>query len=115
MKVYATLISLCMLLSCHRADEPTPKAVPDCIQTIIQQNGRFNTNLSVVAITRYKYQGRYVYFGLSDCCDMYNLLFDNTCQTLCSPSGGFSGGGDGRCANFFKEATEKTEIWQKPQ
>ncbi|MEZ0538546.1 DUF6970 domain-containing protein [Fibrella arboris] len=111
MKVYFVLIGLSLLLSCQR-DEPTPNDIPACIQTIIQKNGQLNTYPNVVAITRYKYQHRYVYLALSDCCDFPNLLYDNTCQTLCSPSGGWTGG-DGRCANFFTEATEKTEIWQK--
>lgn len=111
MKVYCIVIGLSLLLSCHQ-DEPTPTDVPACIQTIIQQNGRFDSHPSVVAVTRYKYQHRYVYFTQSDCCDFPNLLYGNTCQTLCSPNGGWSGG-DGRCADFFQQATEKTEIWQK--
>lgn len=114
MKVYLVVAGLLALLSC-RQDEPTPTTVPACIQTIIQQNGRLNASQSYVSITRYKYQKRYVYFGFSECCDAYDTLFDTTCQILCSPSGGFIGKGDGKCANFFKEATEETQIWQRPQ
>ncbi|MEZ0610220.1 hypothetical protein ACAW74_17015 [Fibrella sp. WM1] len=116
MKRYVLLVGLAALLACSRSTEPAPTDVPACIRTIIQQNGQFEkTNLHFVSIRRYLYQNRYVYFALSDCCDMYDILFDTTCQRICSPSGGFSGGGDGQCPNFFKEATGETLIWQRPQ
>ena len=116
MKAYFAVIVLFLLVACHReADEPTPNEVPACIQLIIGQNGRGTTNDNYLAIYRYKYQKRYVYFGEADCCDQYNLLFDNNCQVLCAPNGGFTGGGDGKCPDFFKEATEETELWRRSQ
>lgn len=110
MKTYLALFALLLFLSCREEYEPE---IPPCIQTIIQQKGQSSTSERFIAIYRYKYQKRYVYFGLSDCCDFYNLLFDQTCQVICAPNGGFTGGGDGKCPNFFNEATEKTELWRK--
>ncbi|CCH01487.1 hypothetical protein FAES_3480 [Fibrella aestuarina BUZ 2] len=110
MKGYAILLGLSLLLACGRATEPTPTDVPACIQAIIQQNGQASNRWPVVTITRYKYQNRYVYFTLSDCCDAPSLVLDSDCQTICSTGGGW---GRGDCPDFFKEATEKTEIWQR--
>ena len=116
MNAYLVVITLFLLVACHReADEPTPNEAPACIRLLIEHNGRGNSGESYLAIYRYKYQKRYVYFGDADCCDQYNLLLDSDCQVLCAPSGGFSGKGDGKCSDFFKEATEKTELWRKPQ
>lgn len=111
MKRYGVLTGLLLLLACRRETvEPTPTGLPACIQTIIQQNGQVSSRWPVIAITRYKYQKRYVYFTLSDCCDAPSLVLDTTCQTICSPGGGW---GRGDCPDFFNEATEKTEIWQR--
>lgn len=118
MNAYFAVIMLFLLVACHReADEPTPNEVPACIQLLIGQgqDGQRNSSESYVAIYRYKYQKRYVYFGEADCCDQYNLLVDTHCQVLCAPNGGFTGGGDGKCPDFFKEASEETELWRKPQ
>ncbi|UFH53973.1 DUF6970 domain-containing protein [Spirosoma sp. KNUC1025] len=112
--ILAALLVLLFSASCHH-EELTPKDLPACIQSIISQNGSWRSGDRLIAIYRYKYQKRYVYLGISDCCDFYNFLFDNNCQILCAPNGGFSGGGDGKCPDFSKEATEQTEIWVKPQ
>lgn len=111
MKTQLTLIALLVSLGCPTVYEPE---LPTCIQTLIQQKGQEKTGQSFIAIYRYKYQNRYVYFGYADCCDQFNVLFDKDCQLLCSPNGGFTGGGDGKCPNFFKEATDRTEVWRKP-
>ena len=116
MKTYVPALAILLSLSCHKeSDELPPREVPPCIQNFIEHNGRVDSGERLLAIYRYKYQKHYVYFGYSDCCDMYNLLFDSDCHVLCAPNGGFSGAGDGKCPNFFKEATEKTELWHKTQ
>ncbi len=116
MKRYRLLLLLLVPFACHQErDEPIPNALPACVQEIIQQNGKSSRNEDFVEIYRYKYQKRYVYVGFSDCCDRYDVLFDQTCQTLCAPSGGFTGYGDGKCSDFFNEATEKTLLWRRPQ
>jgi hypothetical protein len=47
--------------------------------------------------------GRPVYLFRAPCCDRYDQLFDTDGRYLCAPTGGFAGGGDGRCPAWAKE------------
>ena len=66
-------------------------------------------------ISEYEYEGRKVYFWLSNCCDQFNPVYDSECKLVCYPSGGFSGGGDGKCMNFFSTATFIRVVWEDPR
>src|SRR5215470_14359751 len=82
--------------------------LPACIQDkieAIQQQPKFNPPATVY---RYLYADRYVYLFSSDCCDQYNYLYDKDCNIICAPSGGFTGRGDSRCANFNQVAKDET-------
>lgn len=116
MKTALTVLALTLLVSCRRiADEPLPGGISPCLLQLIEQSrsGKFDTDF--VAIYRYTYQNQHVYLGVSDCCDRFNLLYDQTCRVLCAPSGGISGGGDGKCPAFSGEATEGTLLWKRPR
>jgi hypothetical protein len=63
-------------------------------------------------ITRYEYNGAMVYYVPQDCCDQFNLLYDENGNVLCSPDGGITGQGDGRCPDFFSVSKSETLIWQ---
>jgi hypothetical protein len=56
--------------------------------------------------------GKKVYLFSADCCDQFNYLYDKDCNVICAPSGGFTGRGDGACANFKEMATDETLVWQ---
>jgi len=44
------------------------------------------------------------------CCDMFGDLYDDTCNLICHPDGGFSGIGDGSCPDI--EIKKETLVWQ---
>ena len=44
--------------------------------------------------------GNPTYLVLAPCCDNFNTLYDQAGNKICSPSGGLTGRGDGRCADF---------------
>lgn len=91
--------------------KPQLKNVPDCIEKkIARLRSQGDAPLSV---SEYLYNGKKVYLFSMDCCDRYNELYDADCQYICSPSGGFSGGGDGKCVNFNQEAEFLRELWKK--
>ncbi len=67
------------------------------------------------AIYQYTYNGRIVYYVPPQCCDQFSTLYDADGIEICAPDGGFSGGGDGRCPDFFDQATDKVLIWEDPR
>ena len=46
------------------------------------------------------------------CCDFFNEVYDDKCKLLGSPDGGFTGKGDGKLPDFFKEAKNEKLIWE---
>lgn len=64
------------------------------------------------SIWRYDYQGRAVYYVPPQCCDQFSMLYDSTGATICAPDGGFTGGGDGRCPDFFTVRTREELVWR---
>ena len=42
--------------------------------------------------------------------DYDNLLFDDNCNYICAPSGGFSGAGDGKCRRDLVTSNGE-DIW----
>jgi len=46
------------------------------------------------SITQYLYKGQTVYYVPAQCCDQYSDLYDENCNFLGHPDGGFSGAGD---------------------
>lgn len=88
-----------------------PPCIADKIEAISQQP-RYNPPATVY---RYLYGDRYVYLFSSNCCDQYNYVYDKNCNVICAPSGGYTGKGDGKCANFSQVATDETLIWKDPR
>jgi len=66
------------------------------------------------SIWRYEYQGQIVYYVPPQCCDQFSSLYDAAGDSICSPDGGLTGSGDGRCPDFFSERTGETLIWEDP-
>ncbi|MCI5059120.1 MAG: hypothetical protein MRY83_23610 [Flavobacteriales bacterium] len=65
-----------------------------------------------IQIHQYYYKDKVVYLVSSYCCDIPSRVFDESCNLVCEPDGGFTGNGDGRCSDFYDVATKKTLIWK---
>jgi hypothetical protein len=63
-------------------------------------------------IVEYEYKGKKVYYVVMPCCDFFNEVYDDKCKLLGSPDGGFTGRGDGKLPDFFKEAKNEKLIWE---
>ena len=63
-------------------------------------------------VVQYRYRGQRVYYVPSECCDQMSTLYDSTGARICSPDGGMTGKGDGRCTDFFQTSEEKRLIWK---
>jgi len=64
------------------------------------------------SIWRYEYKGEIVYYIPPQCCDQFSILYDANGNIICAPDGGFTGGGDGRCPDFFSERTNEKLVWK---
>ena len=63
-------------------------------------------------LVRYEYKQQDVYFVPQRCCDVMSVVYSSGGAVLCHPDGGFTGKGDGRCADFFAERRNERIIWR---
>lgn len=68
---------------------------------------------SSLFVDQYCYRDTVYYLFYSECCDRYNYLLNTQGDTICIPSGGFTGGGNGSCPCFLDKATKIKTIWNK--
>ena len=63
-------------------------------------------------VDEYSYNGKSVFLFSSNCCDQYNMLYNENCETICAPSGGLTGKGDNKCSDFFNTAKYVKLVWK---
>jgi hypothetical protein len=63
-------------------------------------------------VNEYLYRGKHVFLFSADCCDQYYELYDENCNYICAPSGGFGGHGDGKCSDFSSSAQHIRLVWK---
>lgn len=86
--------------------------IPACIQAridSIKQEPKWNPPATV---TEYRYNDKRVFLFSSNCCDRYNEVVDEACNYICAPSGGYTGKGDNKCADFTEKAQLVKEVWK---
>ncbi|RYZ52891.1 MAG: hypothetical protein EOO14_16155 [Chitinophagaceae bacterium] len=91
-----------------KAQNSLPSCVQDRIEAI-KKEPRWNPPATV---TEYRYEGRTVYLFSSPCCDQYNELWDSDCKYICAPTGGYTGKGDQKCADFEEKAELVKVVWK---
>lgn len=108
--IYLFYLFLLMFgISCTKVDVPddTPRCIKKEIKSILKEPKRNPP----AEVWKYKYKGSTVYFIPAYCCDAMSVLYDESCNEICKPDGGFNGSGDGKCPDFFTERTEGELIW----
>jgi hypothetical protein len=113
--IISCLFSLFSITSCSEDYETSSPKIPLCVLDKIEQIKAQPKWNPVATVNEYIYQGKRVFLFSSDCCDQYNKLYDANCNYLCSPSGGFSGGGDLQCMDFFNTSVFVREVWKDPR
>jgi len=86
--------------------------IPKCIQQKIEAIKSQKVTNPPTAIYSYRYNNQTVLYITSTCCDIPSSLYDNKCNFICSPDGGFTGKGDGKCIDFFDKRTDEKLIWR---
>lgn len=111
MKSYVFTIAILLLVATRPLTKEQEK-VPPCIQQKIdeiKQQPRWNPPAEV---HEYTYNGKRAFYFTSNCCDQFNMVFDEKCEYICAPSGGSTGKGDGKCADFSTKAQYVRLIWK---
>jgi len=103
------LIISVFIPACEKKD--TAYDVPSCIENKIKEIEKEEVRNPPAQVWRWEENGDVYYYITSDCCDQYNFLYDEDCNVVCAPDGGFTGNGDGNCPNFSSN-TVKTLVWK---
>jgi hypothetical protein len=91
--------------------------LPECLQQLVDGDPDWpHTLISPSAyISRCAHKGQVVYYMPAQCCDIPSYVFDKDCNIICSPDGGITGQGDGRCPDFNDVATAGEIIWRRSE
>lgn len=111
LKIKLLLIGF-MILQIQTCKKDDFKDVPVCILEKIKELKTENVSNPPSSVWQYEYNGQTVYFIPQKCCDLPSLLYDKNCNLICSPDGGFTGKGDGKCTDFFEKRTKEKLIWK---
>lgn len=102
-----------MLAIAAGCSQDTGAALPSFLQRLTADIESGPVTESPGAIWRYRYRDQFVYYVPPlPCCDFASTLYDAGGAILCSPDGGLSGDGDGRCADFFATRSEEERVWR---
>ena len=117
LSVLAALVVLPLLAArCQKEVTPTPACPTNSLQAKIAELQAKPKGNPAYTIWQYKWQGQRVYLASDQtCCDQFVTLYDVCFNVLCAPSGGLSGKGDGRCPEFYQQATDEQLVWRDPR
>jgi uncharacterized protein DUF6970 len=98
-------IAIVILAGCK---EPTPQFVVELIA--LDKSKALD---APDEIWRYRLKGETVYYVPPKCCDIPSTLYDQDGAAICSPDGGLTPDGDGRCPTFFKDRRRGVLVWKR--
>jgi len=103
-KILLLFLCLYCLTTCQKVEFEI-EDVPNCFKKKVRQND--------VRIIRKWEVDNQVFYSISynNCADCFTELYDENCEYICAPSGGFSGGGDGNCPTWNGTITT-TVAWE---
>ena len=90
-------------------------ALPTCIKNKIDSFKLKEAHEKPQRVLEYLYKGKKVYFVVMPCCDFFNEVYDDKCNFLGAPDGGFTGKGDGKIPDFFEKAKSEKLVWGTPK
>jgi hypothetical protein len=86
--------------------------IPECVQQKIDSIKALPKWNPPAEVHEYNYQGQQVFLFTSPCCDQYIVALNKNCEYICAPSGGYTGKGDGKCADFYSSAAYVRLVWK---
>ncbi|MGA1869918.1 MAG: DUF333 domain-containing protein [bacterium] len=97
---------------CSPGDNPPGTELPPWLIQLIETLKKEPVANPPAKIIQYTYNDETVYFVPQKCCDIPSILYDSQGTVICSPDGGFTGRGDGRCPDFFSKRKNQLIIWE---
>lgn len=109
----ALALTLALAACTHVPEDGASPAqgTPDFVAALIARHQSAPPTNPPASIHRYEYRGQTVYYVPPSCCDVPSRLYSADGEVLCSPDGGFTGRGDGRCPDFFDTRRGGERIW----
>jgi hypothetical protein len=86
--------------------------IPSCIQARIDEIKKQPRWNPPAQVEEYRYDGRRVFLFSANCCDQFTQVVDEACNYICAPSGGITGKGDRKCADFNEKAQLIKVVWK---
>jgi hypothetical protein len=93
----------------QKCSKQADQSILPCIQSKIDLVKKMNPRAEVY---EYRYNGKKVFYFTNNCCDQYNMLYDEDCNPVCAPSGGITGKGDMKCTDFNVKAEQVRLVWK---
>ena len=109
---FATVCLFISLATCSIPTKADEEAHPVWVDELIAEMLSVPARDPPSFIAKYTYQGQQVYYVPPFCCDAFGILYDSEGNIMCYPDGGISGGGDGRCPDFFDETVFDVMVWE---
>jgi len=113
-KIILFLSTAVILSSCSNSNKTPGDSLPSCIRKDVEAIKKGKMENPPVQIDEYNYNGKRVFLYTADCCDQFNMLYDENCGAICAPTGGMEGGGDHKCEDFSVKARFVTNTWSNP-
>ncbi len=86
--------------------------LPNCIKKLIKDFETEGVQNPPRKIYSYTFRDSTVYYVTAVCCDNFSDLYNNKCNLMAHPDGGFTGRGDGKIKDFKSQATNEQLVWQ---
>ena len=112
MKVLYLAFTLLLMTARNCSKKAATAIVPVCIQQKIDAIRQQPKGNPAAEVYEYRYNGATVYYFSGSCCDQYNTVYDSSCRYVCAPSGGITGKGDRKCADFDSVAKRVRLVWK---
>ncbi len=109
-QLFVCLLLALLFIGCDKG--ATPLGTPPCVNEGIDRILAQNPENPRAQVHRYNYEGKTLFYVPAPCCDIAGVVYDKQCGTFCNTAVYLAAS---TCEDFFREATNKTLIWEDPR
>jgi hypothetical protein len=109
-KLLITIVCLLgLLISCKTSNQVAK--ISTCIELKIEVIKKEPVANPPAEVWKWVSDDKIFYYFNAACCDQFSTLYNDKCEIICAPDGGFTGRGDGKCPEFTNN-TSRTLVWR---